>query len=144
MKVAIFAMWGGPVENKMAPEGCPVEYVRPENRHELAEWLVMNANNKGPFIIEKWQEGFTTYEYLFQYGKNDFPLEFLARIVVVDVDQSRPWLIHNYDGWEEIWYIDVKANRNQVIPEVFKAKVRDYANREKEERIKMLQSLYIN
>lgn len=134
MKVAIFVAWGTVADKQMIPEDCPAEYAKPENRHKLATWLEINANNKGPFIVEEWQDGVTTYEYLYRSDIGDR----LKRIAVVDVDASRPWLIHNYDGWEEIWYLDGKGDRNQVIPEVLKANVGDYRFGEKEDRKFML------
>ena len=129
LKVALFRKKGECTGGKL-PEGCPEEYGKNGQRHKLAAWLEANAGNDGPYIIEHWKGGITTYEYLSKsqetYDIEDWEPDKLTRLVVVEVDKSRPWGIFDLEGldeegkydWEEcVCYLDRVVGRNQVIPE---------------------------
>lgn len=138
MKIALFTCWGAGAECHMVPEGCPKEYARYENRKKFAEWIETNATGKGPYIIEEREGGAVTYEYIFASEK--MLLWQLVRVALVNVDGSRPWLIHNYDGWEEIWYLDTVAADGQVLPHIVPAPVSQYRFGEAERKMEKLLS----
>ena len=132
MEIALFTYWGAGADYGMVPEGCPKEYARYENRREFAAWLKKNATEEGPFIIEEWEGGAVTYEYIFLSEKIYYPV--LIRVALVEIDEARPWLIHNYDGWEEIWYLDKTAEDRQVLPEIVETPVGSYRYGEKKRK----------
>ena len=132
MEIALFTTWGARAGIGMVPIGCPKEYARYEKRRKFAEWLKRNATEEGPFIIEEWEGGAVTYEYIFLSERISFPM--LIRVALVEVDETRPWLIHSYDGWEEIWYLDKTGDERQVLPEIFKTPVDSYYYGEKKRK----------
>ena len=139
MKIALFSWWGASADNGMVPEGCPKEYAKYENRHRFAEWLAREAVDGRPYIVEEWEGGAVTYEYL--YISEKFPYGVLVRVSVVEVDQTRPWLIHNYDGWEQVWYLDKVAANGQILPDIVPEPVGSYRYGEKDQKIHYLFSL---
>ena len=129
LKIALFRQFGKCTGGDL-PEGCPEEYRKDGQRHKLAEWLEQNAKNDGPFIVEQWKDGVTTYEYLSKspetHDIEDWEPDKLTRLVVVEVDNSRPWGIFDLEGpYEEgqrdlqecVCYLDRVAGEKQVIPE---------------------------
>lgn len=99
---------------KDVPEGCPAEYANGDfaSRHALAEWLEQHGDN----YLHKGKEKLSPYNY-YIYEKG-YDRKYRFAVAVVPVDVSRPWFIHSYYGREKIWYLDKKAEYNQVRPDV--------------------------
>ena len=135
MKIALFVHYGASAEMERVPEDCPPEYVYPENRHKFALWLEENASEDGLFLIDRRDDGIVIYEYLYN---DEHAINELVRVAVVQVNTSRPWLIHVYDGWETIWYLDKKVEHNQLVPERVPKFVGNYRYGEEEQKINIL------
>lgn len=146
LKIALFRQVGKCTGGNL-PEGCPEEYRQDGQRHKLAEWLEQNAKNDGPFIVEQWKDGVTTYEYLSKspetHDIEDWEPDKLTRLVVVEVDNSRPWGIFDLEGpYEEgqwdlqecVCYLDRETGENQVIPEYMLVDTGCYRWGEEEDR----------
>ena len=122
------------------PEGCPKEFEDVDKRHLLADWLEQKASNDGPFIVEKAKDGSVSYEYLSarligddELGR-DFFDDALTRLVVVEVDASRLWMVfsvrytYNYESpecCEDVYYLDKGNKHNQIIPDCIDIETED-------------------
>lgn len=139
IKVALFRQFGE-CNGYGLPEGCPKEFGDIDKRHLLADWLEQNASNDGPFIVEKAKDGSVSYEYLSarlisddELGRDIFE-DALTRLVVVEVDVSRPWMVfsvrytYNYESpecCEDVYYLDKGNKHNQIIPDCIDIETED-------------------
>ena len=152
IKVALLVQFGELLGYEL-PEGCPKEYKDMDKRHLLADWLEQNASNDGPFIVEKLKDGSVSYEYLSDRRIGDDELgndiydDALTRLIVTEVDTSRPWTIFGvYDGYEygqwnrreSVYYLDNAVAQNQIIPDEAFIDSDDYRHHEEADRSHMI------
>lgn len=101
IKIPVYVSYGG----NPKPKGFASDKTGTEYLIELANYIVKNAHN--PAVgIKTHTDKYGQVSYIIPY-ENDVDASW-ARVVIEDVDTSRPWEIVDYDGSESINYLDIR------------------------------------